>query len=171
VRDFGWPVHVPRPVRDRAVRVRRGAERLEAELGRAATVAEVADECDLTSDQVLEAMEAEASARLAPLNGGGDEDGDDPPPDRSVGVDEDGYELVEYRDAVAHKLSTCSDRDRLMLRLRLVDGLSQREIANRVGLSQMHVSRLLRELLEEPNGEHGVLASGRPRASKRRRVQ
>ena len=148
IRDYGWPVHVPRQIRDRTVRIRGVARRLEAELGREPTAAELADACCLERESVIEALEADACARTAPLEGG--DRADEAGLDRWLGADDDGYELVEYRDALARRLRGCSDRDRQMLRLRLVDDLSQREIGDRLGLSQMHVSRLLRRLLAEP---------------------
>ncbi len=146
VRDYGWPLHVPRPVRERAVRVRRVADSMASELGRWPALAEVATACDLTTEEVLEAIEAEASARPASLElvGRAEED-----PTSWLAVDDEGYELVDYRDAVARSLDSCSDRDRLVLRLRLVEDLPQREIGLRIGASQMQVSRILRQLLRE----------------------
>ncbi len=149
-RDFGWPVYVPRRMRDRAVRVRRTSRRLESELGRTPTADELAQASGLTPHEVDEAEEAGASARTSsldvPVDGGEDES----LVDRWMGADDGGYELVEHRDAVARKLRSCSDRERLMLRLRLVDDMSQSEIGREIGVSQMQVSRLLRQLLAEP---------------------
>jgi RNA polymerase sigma-B factor len=142
-RDYGWSVHLPRSLRDRAVRIRQADARLATELGRAPTPAELADECGLRLHEALEAMEADAEpASLDPATDS--EDGDEP-----VGPvdDDEGYARVEYLDAVARRVGSCSDRDRLVLRLRLVEGLSQRDIGRRVGLSQMQVSRILRGLM------------------------
>jgi RNA polymerase sigma-B factor len=147
VRDFGWPVHVPRQVRDRAVRVKRAAGDLELQLGRAPSVAEVGTECRFTTEHVLEAMEATASAQLSSLTAG-DGEGDDQAR-RWLSAHDAGYELVEDRDAIARKLRGCKERERTVLRLRLVENMSQREIGSRVGMSQMQVSRLLRRLLAE----------------------
>jgi RNA polymerase sigma-B factor len=145
VRDFGWPVYVPRRVRDHAVRVTRAADDLEVRLGRTATVAEVATECGSTTTSVLEAMQARASAQTSSLASAPDEG------DGAAGgwlcADEGGYELVEDRDAIAGVLRRCPERDRTILGLRLVEDLSQREIGERVGLSQMQVSRELGRLL------------------------
>jgi RNA polymerase sigma-B factor len=149
-RDFGWPVYVPRRMRDRAVQVRRVSRRLEVELGRSPTSHELAEATDLTVEEVDDALEASASARIASLDvpAGGEEEN---PADRWMGADDGGYELVEYRDAVARRLRGCSDRERLLLRLRLVDDMSQVEIGREIGVSQMQVSRLLRQLLDEPS--------------------
>lgn len=148
VRDFGWPVHVPRQVRDRAVRVRRTTDDLELELGRSPTPAEVAAECRFSTESVLEAMTACASARTASLAYGDDEEAADDTR-RWLSAEDDGYALVEDRDQIARRLGGCGERERAVLRLRLADHLSQREIGRRVGLSQMQVSRLLRRLLAD----------------------
>lgn len=150
-RDFGWPVYVPRRMRDRAVQVRRVSRRLEAELGRSPTTHELAEVTGLTSDEVDDALEASASARIASLDIPHDGGEDETPAERWMGADDGGYELVEYRDAVARRLRGCSDRERLLLRLRLVDDMSQGEIGREIGVSQMQVSRLLRRLLDEPS--------------------
>ena len=135
-------------MRDRAVRVRGTWRRLEVELGRTPTPDEVAEASGLTPQEVDEAEEAGASARTSsldvPMDGGEDES----LADRWMGADDGGYELVDYRDAVARRLRSCSDRERLMLRLRLVDNMSQSEIGREIGVSQMHVSRLLSRTLE-----------------------
>ena len=147
VRDFGWPVHVPRQVRDRAVRVKRATGELEVELGRSPSPAEVATACRFTTENVLEAIEAGASAKTSSLDL--DDDAHEGAARRWLSVDDEGYELVEDRDAIARRLGACRERERAVLRLRLVENLSQKEIGRRVGLSQMQVSRLLRRLLAE----------------------
>ncbi len=147
VRDFGWPFHVPRQVRDRAVRVRRAAAGLELRLGRSPTPAEIAAECGFPTESVLDAMEAAASAQVSSLAPG--EDGGDGLEGRWLSTDDHGYELVEDRDAIARRLRACEGRERTVLRLRLVENMSQREIGQRVGISQMQVSRLLRRLLDD----------------------
>jgi RNA polymerase sigma-B factor len=146
-RDFGWHVHVPRGIRERVVRLKRAAEALAPELGRSPTPGELAEACGLTTSEVLEAMEAEAAARPASLELAPSDDGGPPAPARRTVQEEPGYELVEYRDVIARRLRCCSERERLMLRLRLVEELPQREIGRRVGVSQMQVSRVLRQLL------------------------
>ncbi len=146
VRDYGWSMHLPRVLRERAVRIRRADALLAPELGRRPTVAELAEACGLSADEAVEAMEAEANAEPVALEPAPDGDDRDAPPGPA---DEDGgFERVEYLDAVARRVGSCSERDRLVLRLRLVEGLSQREIGQRVGLSQMQVSRILRGLIE-----------------------
>ena len=145
-RDFGWCVHLPRSLRERAVQIRQADARLAPELGRRPTPSELAEACGLSAQEALEAMETEASAEPASLEPAADGDDGEAP----IGpADEDaGYERIEYVDAVARRVGSSSERDRLVLRLRLVDGLSQREIGRRVGLSQMQVSRILRGLME-----------------------
>ena len=149
IRDFGWPVHVPRQVRDRAVRVRRASRKLELELARPPSSAELARECELSDAEVLEAMEADACARPAALGGAGAPGEEDPARSGWLGADDGGYDVVDYRDAVARRLRAASERDLRVLRLRLVDDLPQREIGRRLGISQMQVSRVLRRLLAD----------------------
>lgn len=146
VRDFGWPLHVPRQVRDRAVRVTRAAAELEVQLGRPATPAELAAECRFSTAEVLEAIEASASLHTTSLSAS---DGEGEGARRWLTTDDQGYELVEDRDVIARRLGDCQERELAILRMRLVDHLSQREIGRRVGLSQMQVSRLLRRLLAD----------------------
>jgi RNA polymerase sigma-B factor len=146
VRDFGWPLHVPRQVRDRTVRVTRADAELEARLGRPPTPSELATECGFSVADVLEAIEASASLHPSSLSANGDE-GESAR--RWLTADDDGYELVDDRDAIARRLGDCEERELAILRMRLVDHLSQREIGRRVGLSQMQVSRLLRRLLTD----------------------
>ena len=147
-RDFGWTVHLPRGLRDRAVKLRHAKARLAPELGRAPTPDELAAASDLTVAETLEALEADATAAPASLEAGGDLDGDaDGVAAGPAGADE-GYEVIEDLDVFARRLRSCSERDRAVLRLRLVDDLSQREIGSRVGVSQMQVSRILRSLLD-----------------------
>ncbi len=146
-RDFGWAVHLPRALRERAVRLRRTEGRLAGELGRSPAIDELAAACDLTVEQTREAIEAAASAEPSSLDAGGRGDPEGDTPANGPADEDGGYERVDYVDAVSRRVGACSERDRLELRLRLVDGLSQREIGRRIGLSQMQVSRILRNLM------------------------
>ena len=147
-RDFGWTLHLPRCLRDRAVKLRRAEALLAAELGRPPTLGELAATCDLTPAETLEALEADATAEPCSLEAGGQVDTDADAGVAPPAADEEGYEAVEDLDAFARRMESCSERDRAVLRMRLIDGLSQREIGNRVGVSQMQVSRILRSLLD-----------------------
>jgi RNA polymerase sigma-B factor len=135
-RDNGWAVHVPRGMQERVMQVDNAVKDLSRRLGRSPSAGEVADMLSLTTEQVLEAMEA-----------AGDE-GDGETYAESIGVEDGRYELVEYGATIAPTLAALPARDRIVLHLRFVEDLTQAEIAERVGVSQMHVSRLIRRALE-----------------------
>ena len=157
-RDESWAVHVPRDVRDRTMAVTRQTEVLSRALGRSPTVREVADKLSCTPEEVLEAREAGAGYSALSLDA---PDGCDDDPGRTLlarfGDDDDGYEVVETRDAIAGAWGTLPEVERRVVELRFVENLTQREIGERVGFSQMHVSRLLRRALERL--ETGALAA------------
>jgi RNA polymerase sigma-B factor len=144
-RDKGWTIHVPRDLQERVLAVSRHAERLSTELGRSPTLDELADALDCTVEQAVEAIDAGDNYQLTSLDGPAVEDDED----GSVLVDmlggeDNGFELAEDRQALASSWATLPPLERQVLGLRLVHGLTQREISRRIGYSQMHVSRLLR---------------------------
>ena len=148
-RDRTWAVRVPREVRDAVVAVERASERLSSQLGRSPSAAEVAAATGLGVERVLEARDAGRAYRCDSIDrpAGRGEDGDLTVGDRLGADDED---LARAVDGIAFDqvaAATLSVRDREVLRLRLRDDLLQREIAERVGLSQMQVSRVLRDAL------------------------
>lgn len=148
-RDLGWPLHVPRRIREDSVRVARAARGLEGRLGRCPATSELAEACAMSCEEVLGALEAQCAASPGSLDWESDAEGGPPPYERWLGVEDDGFEAVEVRDGVGRRLRSCDEREQTILRLRLVENRSQQEIAERVGLSQMHVSRLLRRLMSE----------------------
>ena len=148
-RDNGWAVHVPRGMQERVLLVDRTAATLSRRLGRAPAVAEIAAELEMPVDEVLEAREAAGAFTAMSLDAprGGDA-GDEPTFADSVGEDDDRLEKVVDRAAIAPALAALPDRDRQILSMRFVEDLTQQEIAERVGISQMHVSRLIRRSLD-----------------------
>jgi RNA polymerase sigma-B factor len=146
-RDTGWAVHVPRPIQDRIGRVNRAMGDLSRELGRSPTPSEVADELGCSVEEVVEAMEASTAFDALSLETPrtGDEDGGSYA--ETVGADDAGYEQVEYAAAIEPAMSAMPPRDQLILRLRFERDLTQSEIAERLGISQMHVSRIIRRSL------------------------
>ena len=147
-RDAGWAVHVPRGTQERVLQVGRAVSELSGRLGRSPQPAEVAREIGASTEQVLEAMEAgtayESGSLDAPTPGAdGDEDGY---PER-VGHEDGRYELVEYGASIAPALEAMPERERTILHLRFNEDLTQSEIAARIGISQMHVSRLIRRAI------------------------
>jgi RNA polymerase sigma-B factor len=144
-RDKGWTVHVPRDLQERALAVSRHTERLSAVLGRSPTLDELAEALTCTIEQVMEAIDAAHNYHPASLDAPVTHDGEDRCALAETLGDEDaGFELAEDRQALAARWSTLSDVEREVLSLRLVHELTQREISQRIGCSQMHVSRLLR---------------------------
>jgi RNA polymerase sigma-B factor len=137
-RDATWAIHVPRALQERVRLVDRVAERLSAELGRSPTVNELSVACELDVHDTLEALHAARSSRPQPLEAGGDA-----PPGLRAGACDPGYDLVEYAASAREVVSALSERDRRVLQMRFGEGLSQREIAERIGVSQMQVSRIL----------------------------
>ena len=144
-RDRGWALHVPRTIQDRTLRITRATERLGATLGRAPTAAELGEA--LRPDRRGgDRGEAAASAyRTDSLDAPGDEDG--APLVDLLGADDEQFALVEERTTLAVSWRALPRAQRQVLRLRFVEDLTQREIGERIGYSQMHVSRLLREAI------------------------
>jgi RNA polymerase sigma-B factor len=149
-RDSGWAVHVPRGMQERVMKLDQASQELHRKLGRSPSAGELADELSLTSEEVLEAMEA-ASAydaiSLEEQRGSDSRDSQEPTYADSLGTEEERYELVEYGATIAPTMKALSERERLILHLRFVEDLTQSEIADRIGVSQMHVSRLIRRAL------------------------
>ena len=149
-RDKGWSVHVPRATQELVLKVGEALGVLPSKLGRSPTPRDVARAVGAPVEEVLEAMEAatayEAVSLDAPRPTGGDDDSwtlaD------SLSADEHGYELVEIGETLRGTLEALPARERLILRLRFEEDLTQAEIADYVGVSQMHVSRLLRRSLD-----------------------
>ena len=150
LRDTRWSVHVSRDLQEQAQAVARETDRLTAALRRAPTIGEVAAALGVDVETAIEAREAlsgmEASSLDVPVSPDGDADGT--AGDR-IGAVDDGYELVEDRDAVALALARLPKRQRLALRLRFDEDMTQAEIGACLGVSQMQVSRMLRRSLEQ----------------------
>jgi RNA polymerase sigma-B factor len=148
-RDSGWAVHVPRGMQERVMNVNNAIARLSRQLGRSPTAAEVAAEINESAESVVEAMEAAVAYDSVSLDTPrtGDEDDGDTYAD-TMGMIDERFELVEYKSAIGPTMRALPERDRLVLKLRFEDDLTQLEIAERIGVSQMHVSRLIRRALK-----------------------
>jgi RNA polymerase sigma-B factor len=146
-RDSSWSVRVPRGLQENALRVNAAMERLVAREGRSPTPKEVARECGLSVEQVLEAAEAERAHRTLALDAAPPEEGALAPIEK-IGVREEGYRHAESALAMKPAVAELSEQDRRILALRLGPGLTQAQIGARLGVSQMHVSRRLRLSLE-----------------------
>jgi RNA polymerase sigma-B factor len=148
-RDSGWAVHVPRGMQERVMTVNQAVSKLSRELGRSPTAAEISLETGMESELVLEALEAAIAYDAVSLDTprtSEEEDGDTYAD--TVGVVDERFELVEYKSAIGPTMQALPPRDRLVLKLRFEEDLTQLEIAQRIGVSQMHVSRLIRRALK-----------------------
>lgn len=147
-RDRVWTVRVPRGLHDRMAEVDKAVTELTKELQRSPSVGEIAERLELEQTDVLEVMEANYNRRPLSLDRpAGAEDSDDSAPTEWIGSEDESFELVEGRMALDAALPYLDERERLVLRLRFVEDMTQSQIAERIGHSQMHVSRILRRAL------------------------
>ncbi len=148
-RDAGWSLHVPRGMQERVLAVEKTIERLSADRGSAPSPHQIAAAMGLSIEQVLEAMVAHRGHDTMSL----DAPAHHPDEDGATVVDvigsiDEGFELAEYRPAVALALEHLPVRERSIIYMRFAEDLTQLEIGRRLGLSQMQVSRLIRAALE-----------------------
>ncbi len=139
-RDKGWAIRAPRRIQELYLAVRPTIDVLSQELGRPPTVVEIADRVGASEESVLEALEAGQRYRTSSIDA----------PDRHdgslalrLGQVDSGYIGTDDRMFLALSMADLPEREKMIIRLRFVDGLTQSEIAAQVGISQMHVSRLL----------------------------
>jgi RNA polymerase sigma-B factor len=149
-RDKGWSVHVPRATQELVLKVSDALGSLPSKLGRSPRPRDVAEAVGAPVEQVLEAMEAATAYEAASLDApraGSEEDGVWTYAD-SLAEEDPGYERVDIGETLRGSLAALPERERLILRLRFEEDMTQAEIAERTGISQMHVSRLLRRSLD-----------------------
>lgn len=149
-RDSGWALHVPRAAKERALVVRDAATSLRALHGRSPTASQLAEYLELDVELVLDAMAAieayETCSLDAPRPG---EDGTGGTYADTLGEEDQRFELIECDATLCAALAKLDPRDRQVLRMRYVEELTQSQIADRIGISQMQVSRLLRRSLDQ----------------------
>jgi RNA polymerase sigma-B factor len=145
-RDHSWQLHVARPVQELYLAVRAASEEITQRVGRTPTPAELAVHLGVTEEQVVESLEARSALHVDSLDRPRDSDDDSPWHEQSSV--EDGYRVIEERSWLIPALQTLPERQRTILKLRFFDGLPQSAIATEIGISQMHVSRLLAKSLE-----------------------
>ncbi|GAA1928152.1 RNA polymerase sigma factor SigF [Streptomyces durmitorensis] len=148
-RDTSWAVHVPRRLQEARVELAKATDELSTRLGRAPKVSELAELMDLTEDEVIEARTASNGYNSTSLDATlhGERDDSEAALADFIGAEDPAMELVEDFHALAPLLAQLEERDREILRLRFVDELTQSQIGVRLGVSQMHVSRLLSRTL------------------------
>jgi RNA polymerase sigma-B factor len=150
-RDCCWDVHVPRGTQERTLKVEEAERRMTVDLGRAPTVNELAQYLEIGVEQVLDAMAASQAYGALSLDAPRSSMTGEPATSYAemLGSDDEHYDLVEDRVTIARALEHIPPRERLVLQLRFGEDLTQSEIAERVGVSQMQVSRLLRHAIEQ----------------------
>jgi RNA polymerase sigma-B factor len=147
-RDRGWAVCVPRRVQELHLQLGRIVSALGQEEGRSPTPAEVAERAGVSEESVLEAMEAGSLYRLVSLDGSVTPDDEGGELASCLGDDDPEFERIEHRSEIDELLEVLPARERRIVELRFFESMTQSEIAERVGVSQMHVSRLLTRSLE-----------------------
>jgi RNA polymerase sigma-B factor len=145
-RDRGWMMRVPREVQELSGRIGPVRERLVCDLSRTPTSTELARALECDEDRVLEALAAAEAYRTLSLD---QPFRDGTGPLEAIGGDDLGFERAEARAMLAGGLEQLAPREREIVRLRYFEGLTQREIADRIGISQMHVSRLIRRTVQQ----------------------
>jgi len=155
-RDRGWSVRVPRGLQELNIQLSRLLEELTVQLGRSPTIPELAKAAEVSEEEVLEALESgRAYSSLSLSAGSSDEEGELDPLE-SLGTEEHQYEVSEDRAVLAPGFRVLDERERKILHLRFFEGLTQSQIAQQVGISQMHVSRLIRRSLEKIREEIAI---------------
>ncbi len=160
IRDHGWSTRVPRSVQENVLRVASAADDLTARKRRSPTPRELAAETGLDVDGVLEAMLATAAYEATSLDSTYDADDERSEPAVTVGVDEEGYDQVEQAAVLWPAVRQLPVVERRVVALRFLGDLTQSQIAERIGVSQMQVSRLLRRALDHIGEAAG--AAGEP---------
>jgi RNA polymerase sigma-B factor len=145
-RDTRWSVHVPRSVQEAYLRVKESADGLSQELGRSPSLLEIGERAGLTEEQVVQAMEAGLAFRMASLDAPND---DGSPAMEYAAAETPELDAVEQRHQLGPLVERLAERERHILELRFRYDLTQREIASLLGMSQMHVSRLLSRTLAQ----------------------
>ena len=149
-RDTTWAVRVPRRLQELQAQVTSVSDELTRTLHRSPTVRELAESIGVTQDEILQALEARHAYNASSLEAGSDDEseGSSPIAGRFGTVDPE-FEQVEYRESLRPSLNRLPERERRIILLRFFHNMSQTEIAEEMGMSQMHVSRLLARALEQ----------------------
>jgi RNA polymerase sigma-B factor len=167
-RDKGWSVRVPRGLQELNVKLSKLIEEQTVELGRSPTIPELAKAAGAEEELVVEALESgRAYSAVSLSTGGGQDEEGELDPLEWLGAEEPEYEVSEDRAMLAPGFQALDERERLIIHLRFFKGLTQSQIAQQVGISQMHVSRLIRRALERIREEIGDVGDEEPAPRKR----
>ncbi|MET0785836.1 MAG: RNA polymerase sigma factor SigB [Paenisporosarcina sp.] len=160
LRDKTWAVHVPRRIKELGPRIKSAVETLTTELQRSPKVVEIAEYLEVDEDDVLEAMEMGKSYQALSMDHSleSDSDGSTITLFDVIGKQDDGFEKTDQRMLVANALSVLSEREKEVIQYTYIDQLSQKEAGDKLGISQMHVSRLQRKAIKKL--QDAILAAG-----------
>jgi RNA polymerase sigma-B factor len=148
-RDRGWAIRPPRDLQEQALLVERATDELRRETGRSPAIDDIAQHTGLSAEAVLEAREALSARTAASLSAPtGHDDDEDFGIESRFGVDDGGFDAVEARTTIEAMTRVLTAREREIIRLRFEEDLTQAEIGELVGLSQMHISRMLRTAIQ-----------------------
>jgi len=150
-RDKAWAMHVPRRLKELSLRLSRVLDQLTNELGRSPTIAELAAAAGVEEEEAIDALDSMNAYSTRSLDAPFDDASDDSLSEK-LGADELGYAEVEDGTLVAAGLDALDERERQIVELRFFHELTQSQIASEIGISQMHVSRLLRRALATMRG-------------------
>ncbi len=148
-RDKGWAVRVPRRLQELRLTLAQATSELSQKNGRSPTVQELAAHLKLSDEEILEGLESANAYSTLSLDAGDQGDDDSIAVVDTLGVTDEALEGVEYRESLKPMLERLAPREQKILLLRFFRGMTQSEIANEVGISQMHVSRLLARTLAQ----------------------
>lgn len=149
-RDNSWSVKVPRRMKELHLQIGTASAEMSQRLGRAPTASELATELGIDRDEVLDGLMAGSSYKTTSIDGSAGSGSDERPSlAETLGDVDPGLEKVEYREALRPLLEELPERERTVLVLRFFESMTQSQIAARVGISQMHVSRLLAKTLAQ----------------------
>jgi RNA polymerase sigma-B factor len=150
-RDRGWAIHVPRGLQELALKVQDADIKLSSRAQRSPTVADIAQYLEIDTEQVLEALEVLATHHAASLDAPVGQIVDDETLTRldTIGVEDDRFTLVDTAASLSAAVQRLPDADRHVLALRFDEELTQHQIAERIGVSQMQVSRILRRITDQ----------------------
>ena len=155
-RDHGWAVRVPRSLQEHVLAVTQATNAVSDRTNRSPTVGELAEQAQLSVEETLEALEASSAFDALSLDAPtAAADQESAPMAETVGREDAGYELVEDASSVAKALRGLPERERQILHLRFQRDMTQSEIAERIGVSQMQVSRLIRASLDQLRADAG----------------
>lgn len=147
-RNLGWMVRPPRRLQELQARIRSTRSALEQELQRTPRPSEIASRLDVGAEEVIEALSIDGCFHPHSLDVSSSDEDSDTLGDRQAFVEE-GFEMVETRSILSPAMKKLAERDRLILRLRFAEGWTQEQIGDRIGVTQMQVSRLIRRILDD----------------------